>query len=188
MRTRGEAPNDVRTREQLVAALSHEAADLIRSDIVFRDLKFLKKAIPLLCTFLGRERRRKKPSEQLKWVLAALRPDVPVSNAGLASILNILQLMRKQMDGAQLPPDTGEKSLRYLKNLMAIRKEPKYWREYRAYCDGKTVSEILRDSHPSYVQLRTWERDKYFRKVYNAIQRLIQKYGGPPLNIPPPQF
>jgi len=36
-------------------------------------------------------------------------------------------------------------------------------------------------------QLHAWKREKYFRKVYNAIQRLVKKYGGPPLQPAAPQ-
>jgi hypothetical protein len=177
------------TREQLVAALSHEAESLIRSDAVFKQLQFIKKAIPIFYTFLSRERRRKSPSKQLQWFISeAFRSDSPVDVELLADFLGLLQLLRKQMEGAEFPPDTGEKLLRRFKNLTAIRKEPRYWREYRAFRDGKSVSEILREFHPGYDQLHSWQRAKYFRKVYNAIQRLVGKYGGPPLSAPPPHF
>jgi hypothetical protein len=176
------------TREQLVAAMSQEAASLVRTDAFFRDLQSLKKAIPVLCDYLTRERRRKKPSKQLQWFLAEVfRPGSPVSIESIASSLDLLRLLRMQMEGAVLPPDSGEAALRCLKNLMATRNEPKYWREYRAWRDGKPVSEILRELHPGYDQLHSWEREKYFRKVYNAIQRLVEKYGGPSLSVPPPQ-
>jgi hypothetical protein len=175
------------SREELVAELSHEVESLIRGDAIFNQLKFIKKAIPIFYTYLSRERRRKKPSEQLKWFLAeAFSPESPVDSDSLAIFLDMLRSMRKQMEGEALPPDTGEKTLRHLKNLVATRREPRYWREYRAFCSGKQVSEILREFHPAYDQLHTWEREKYYRKIYNAIQRLVEKYGGPPLSKTPP--
>jgi len=75
-------------------------------------------------------------------------------------------------------------ALSHLINLMKTRAEPKYWQEYRAYCTGKSVSKILSEFHPAYGRLHAWEREKYFRKVYNAIKRLVEKYGGSPLNAP----
>jgi hypothetical protein len=175
------------SREQLVADLTHEAESLIRSDAVIKQLRSLKKVIPVLYAYLSRERRRKKPSKQLQWLLAEFTPEIPVDNCLLVVLRDLLLSMRMQLEGGELPSDTGEKTLRHLKNLMAIRKEPRYWREYRAYRNGKLVSEILREFHPAYDQLHSWEREKYFRKVYNAIQRLVEKYGGLPLNTPPPQ-
>jgi hypothetical protein len=183
-------PNETApSREQLVSELSHEAENFILSDAVFNQLRFIKKAIPIFYTYLSRERRRKKRSKQFQWFLVELfRSDSPVDSELLANFRDLLQLMRKQMEGEALPPDTGERTPRHLKNLAAIRKEPTYWREYRAYCNGKLVSEILREFHPAYDQLHGWDREKYFRKIYNAIQRLVEKYGGPPLTkTPPPQ-
>ena len=101
----------------------------------------------------------------------------------------MLRAIRKQMEGQELPPDTGEKMLTRLQNLMKTRKDPKYWKEYLAFRDGKEVVEILREFHPEYDRLHAWEREKYFRKVYNAIQRLVEKYGGRPLPpVAPQQF
>ena len=74
-----------------------------------------------------------------------------------------------------------------LRNFMRTRKDPKYWKEYMAYLGGRSVADILRQFHPEYASLHAWEREKYFRKVYNAIQRLVEKYGGPSLPPTPQQ-
>ena len=174
------------SREQLVYELSDEVENLILSDAVFKLLQSIKKAIPIFYTFLKRERRRKKPSEHFRWLFAeAFAPDTPVDSDVLAICLHNLKLIRQHMEGQVLPPDTGIQTLRHLKNLAAIRKEPRYWAEYRAYRNGKQVSEILREFHAGYKELHGWEREKYFRKIYTAIQRLVEKYGGPALNKTP---
>ena len=113
------------------------------------------------------------------------RPPSPVDNQALVNFKDMLLASRMQMEGQELPPDTGKKMLAQLQNLMKTRKNPRYWTEYLAYRQGKPVSEILHEFHPVYDRLHAWEREKYFRKVYNAIQRLVEKYGGPPL-LPPP--
>lgn len=167
------------TRQELVAELTGNLERFVLSDTVFNQLRFFKEALSLVYPYLAKERRRKKRSKQFQWLLAnVFRPQSPVDSSILANFRDQILRARRVLKGDALPPDTGERSLRYLKNLMAIRKEPRYWREYRAYCDGKPVSEILREFHPGYDQLHSWEREKYFRKVYNGIQRLVRNMVG----------
>ena len=45
--------------------------------------------------------------------------------------------------------------------------------------------EILREFHPEYEQMHEWEREKYYRKIYIAIQRLVERFGGPSMSGPP---
>jgi len=176
------------SREQIVEDLKREIENLVLSDAVLNMLRVMKRASPVFYAYLSRERRRKKRSIQFQWLIEQMfRPQSPVDNSALMNFKDLLLAMRKQMEGQELPPDTGEKMLTRLQDLMKTRKEPKYWREYMAYRDGKEVAEILREFHPEYDRLHTWEREKYFRKVYNAIQRLVEKYGGRPLRRPAPQ-
>jgi len=176
------------SREQIVADLKREFEHLVLSDAVFAWLRTMKRAIPIFYAYLSRERKRKKRSKQFQWLLEQIcQPQSPVDNAAIANFKDMLLAARKQMEGQELPPETGKKMLTELQNLMKTRKDPKYWREYLAYRSGKPVAEILREFHPEYDHLHTWEREKYFRKVYNAIQRLVDKYGGPPLHSATPQ-
>jgi len=176
------------SREQIVEDLKREMENLVLSDAVLNMLREMKRAIPIFYTYLSRERRRKKRSKQFQWLIEQIfRPQSPVDNRALVNFKDTLLASRKQMEGQELPPDTGKKMLAQLQNFMKTRKDPKYWTEYLAYCQGKPVSEILREFHPEYDRLHAWEREKYFRKVYNAIQRLVEKYGGPPLQPAGPQ-
>jgi hypothetical protein len=178
------------SREQIVEDLKREIENVVLSDAVLNMLRMMKRVSPVFYAYLSRERRRKKRSTQFQWVIEQMcRPQLPVDNSALTNFKDLLLAMRKQMEGQELPPDTGKKMLVQLQNFMKTRKEPKYWREYMAYRDGKEVAEILREFHPAYDGLHTWEREKYFRKVYNAIQRLVEKYGGRPLlRAAPKQF
>ena len=178
------------SREQIVEDLHREIENLVLSDAAFNMLRTMKKAIAFFHSYLSREKKRKRRSKQFQWLLEQMcRPQSPVDNSALATFKDMLLSTRKQIEGQELPPDTGEKVLTQLQDLMKVRKDPKYWREYMAYRAGKDVAEILREFHPEYERLHTWEREKYFRKVYNAIQRLVERYGGRPLQpAAPPQF
>jgi hypothetical protein len=174
------------SREQLVADLIREIEEWILSDTVFNALRTLKKVTGFIYPYLQQERRRKKRSKEFQWLIGEIfRPQSPVDSGVLVEFKESLLWMRNQLEGSEIPSDSGEKFVAILKNFTKTRGKPKYWREYLAYLSGRTVSQILREFHPQRDRLQTWEREKYFRKVYNAIQRLVEKYGGPPL--PPNQ-
>ena len=181
------------SREQLIADVTHELEALVLSDAMFENLKSFKKAIALVYPYVQQERRRKKRSKQFRWFLGEwLREEIlgaasPVDTSALIEVKKWLVLMRIQLEGGELPQDTGRRWLKTFENALKTRTEPKYWREYQAYRSGKSVAEILRINHPQYDQLHAWEREKYFRKVYNAIKRLVKKYGGPAVPPIPPQ-
>ena len=176
------------TREQIIADLKSEMEKLVLSDVAFNNLRTMKKGISIFYDYLSQERRRKKRSREFQWLIEQIcRPKSPADSSALATFKDILLAARKQIEGQELPQDTGERILAQFQNLMKTRKDPKYWKEYLAYLDGKPVAEILREFHPEYERLHAWEREKYFRKVYNAIQRLVEKYGGPPFPPPTPQ-
>lgn len=187
-----EPPVDTATepsREQVVADLMREMEKLILSDAAVAELRKAKKAIECVYSYLQRERRRKKRSKHFQWLLAQMYPPPsPVRKNVLTDLRDSLVAMREQIEGHELPSDTGQTSLAKLERLVRTPTEPKYWREYTSYLNNKPVSEILREFHPQYDQLHGWEREKYFRKVYNAIKRLVEQYGGPPLAPAPPQF
>ena len=176
------------SREQIVGDVTTEMEKLILSDAVFDELRKAKKAIEFLYAYLQQERRRKKRSKHFQWVLAQLLPVSPVHDTVLTALRVTLISAREAIERHELAPDIGQKSLARLVNLVKTRTEPKYWREYTAYLNKKPVAAILHEFHPQYGQLHSWDREKYFRKVYNGIQRLVGQYGGPPLPPAPPQF
>ena len=149
------------SREQIVGDLKSEMENLVLSDVAFNTLRTMKKGISIFYDYLSRERRRKKRSREFQWFIEQIcRPESPADSSALATFKDILLAARKQMEGQELPPDTGERILAQCRNLMKTRRGPKYWKEYLAYVGGKPVAEILREFHPEYERLHAWERDK----------------------------
>jgi len=174
------------SRDQVAAAFATEFERLLLSDATLQNLRTMKKGLPLIERYLTRERKRKTRSPEFQWLMAQVgRPKFPVDKNALSLFTDLLRAMREQQEGAAVPPDAGKVFLGRLQSFLETRKDPKYWKEYQAYLSGRPVSDILREFHPEYERLKTWERGKYFRKVYNALQRLVAKYGGPALKEPP---
>ena len=174
-------------RDEIIGQIRTDVEHLVLSDETFSTLRNLKKAIPIFYDYIDRERRRKKRSPEFRWLMSQIQSQTPIDNNVLLAFSELLQKMRLQIDGLELPPDTGEKLLSHLQNLIKTRKDPNYWKEYCAFISGKSVSDVLRAFHPAYETLHGWDRAQYFRKVYNAIRRLVDKYGGPAMPAQPPQ-
>ena len=104
-------------------------------------------------------------------------PPVSVENVNTLGVL--LSAARADIEGDETPVPSKE-LLDIFRNLLKERRRSKYWNEYLDHVAGKSVSQILRERHPQWSQLDDpLKKVRYFRKVYNGIQRLVEKYGGP---------
>lgn len=164
-------------RDQIILEIHAELEKLLLSDEAFSALRDVLRGLAILPPFLRHERRRKTRSPAFVQALNALfLSGSPAGVRDLRKIRDFIATLRQTLDGAASGVQ-ADRFVRLLQDLAKRRRDPRYWKEYLAYREGKPISEILREMHPECSKLRGWEREQYFRKFYAGIQRLAAQYG-----------
>ena len=176
----GASTNATSPRDEALQKLRSQLERLLLDESMLKRLKLQKQSIDALISLLRKERRRKTRSPAFQALLdklAALPPPVTVENMNTLGVL--VSAARADIEEDETPVPSKE-LLDIFRNLLKERKRSKYWNDYLDHLAGKSVSQVLRERHPQWSRLDDpFKKHQYFNKVYNGIQRLVEKCGGP---------